>query len=334
MSRCWLPFGMGRCIVRGTRNWMFLRIFVDSLSLVLVERQQLQMKTTPVGFVAVVAFAAFARSQVTDGFDSREPAPVPVAAPGTARILGGLADGTPPPPAPAKPAFVVPAKEVISTKTIQQGGRTITIQRIQPIPLPPPPPTRAPETHEQAASLEQEAEVSEPQPKWDFLMVGATVFHFKDSPPRTMVTYWPSGKGESVTLWSSADFRLLNGFTEFVAADGHAFRMMRMLSDADVDAIAGLQASEESELPDFSIGKATFTVTGDAPADAQVLAPIAALHEIYNNEHPRLLLAWQGRERARLQHEAERKANPPQPKEVTIRYWRTKTPAPAKGSAK
>jgi hypothetical protein len=200
--------------------------------------------------------------------------------------------------------------------------------------LPPPPPAPASETLEQAASLERDAEISEPQPKWDFLMVGATVFRFKDAPPCTMVTYWPRGKGESVTMWSSADFRLLNGFTDFVAADGHAFNMMLMLSDADPDSIAELQASEEQEVPDFPIGKATFAVTGDAPADAQVLAPIAALHEIYNSEFPRLLLAWEGGERARLRREAELQANPPGPTDVIIRYWRTKTPAPAKGGAK
>lgn len=288
------------------------------------------------GLLTFVAASVYAYSQEESTGVSTEPAVAPVAAPTTARILGNLAAGTPPPPAPATPAFVVPAKDIISTKTVQQGGRTITIQRIKPIPLPPPPPGPAPETLEQATYPEQASEVSGPQPEWDFLIVGATVFRFRDAPPRTMVTYWPSGRGESVTLWSSADFRLLNGFTDFVAADGHAYSIMLMLSDADPDNLAELQASWEPGVPDFPVGNASFTVTGDAPADVRALAPIAALHEIYNKEHRRLLFAWQGRERARLRREAELQANPPRPKDVTIRYWRTKTPAPApaKGGAK
>jgi hypothetical protein len=39
-------------------------------------------------------------------------------------------------------------------------------------------------------------------------------------------------------------------------------------------------------------------------------------------------------ERAQLQREAELKANPPRPKNITLNYWRTERPAPAKGGAK
>jgi hypothetical protein len=295
------------------------------------------MKTAPIVFAAFMAFVVSTHSQVADVVDSREPAQIPLTSPATARILGDLADGTAPPTAPEKPEFIVAAKDVISTKTVQQGDRTITIQRIKPIPMPQSVPVPAPEPleiSEQAAMLERATEISEPQPKWDFLMVAATVFQFMDAPPRTMVTYWPGGMGESVTFWSSADFRLLEGFTNFVAADGHAYSIMLMLNNQETASTADLQASDGPQLPDFPNGKATFTLSDDAPADPQLLAPFQALHDIYNNEQPRLLHAWQGRERARLQREAEFKANPPQSRDVTIRYWRTKLPAPVKGGAK
>jgi hypothetical protein len=295
------------------------------------------MKTAPIVFAAFMAFVVSTHSQVADVVDSREPAQIPLTSPATARILGDLADGTAPPTAPEKPEFIVAAKDIISTKTVQQGDRTITIQRIKPIPMPQSVPVPAPEPleiSEQAAMLERATEISEPQPKWDFLMVAATVFQFMDAPPRTMVTYWPGGMGESVTFWSSADFRLLEGFTNFVAADGHAYSIMLMLNNEETASTADLQASDGPQLPDFPNGKATFTLGGDAPADPQLLAPFKALHDIYNNEQPRLLLAWQGRERARLQREAELKANPPESRDVTIRYWRTERPAPAKGGVR
>ena len=54
----------------------------------------------------------------------------------SARIIGDIPDGTPPPPEPPKPKFIVPAKDILKSKTYQQGGRKITVQRITPIALP------------------------------------------------------------------------------------------------------------------------------------------------------------------------------------------------------
>ena len=66
----------------------------------------------------------------------------------------------------------------------------------------------------------------------------------------------------------------------------------------------------------------------------QTLTGIQSLHDLYNNEYNQLLTAYQGRERARLQQEAELKANPPKPKDLVINYWRIEAPTPQKGGAK
>ena len=49
---------------------------------------------------------------------------------------------------------------------------------------------------------------------------------------------------------------------------------------------------------------------------------IQSLHDLYNREFQRLLTAYQGREQARLAQVAELKAHPPQPKDITLNYWR------------
>ncbi|MEI6655707.1 MAG: hypothetical protein WCP45_13150 [Verrucomicrobiota bacterium] len=257
--------------------------------------------------------------------------------PATACILGDLPDGTPPPPQPPQPVFRVPAKDILATTTHQQGGRSITIRRIKPIALPPPP-QPAPVLAESTLQ-EEPAEIGEPRPKWDFLFLGATVYRSKDSPPRTLVRVWPNGHGEPVSLWSSADFGLLSGFANFAAADGHRFSLLMMWGYEDIDRMAYLRASHDHPykapvMPDFPNGKATFSIIGDPPADPDILVPIQALHDIYNNEFARLKAAYEGRERAQLQREAELKANPPRPKNITLNYWRTERPAPAKGGAK
>ena len=82
----------------------------------------------PVALLAALATTVLVRAQDKPTADF----PTPV------RILGEIADGTPPPPEPPKPKFIVPAKDVLETKTHLQGGRTITIRKISPIALPPP----------------------------------------------------------------------------------------------------------------------------------------------------------------------------------------------------
>ncbi|MCU0780860.1 MAG: hypothetical protein MUF04_07135, partial [Akkermansiaceae bacterium] len=52
------------------------------------------------------------------------PATVPES-PGQARILGTIADGTPPPPAPPKPPFTAPADQIIESTTVSEGGRRV-----------------------------------------------------------------------------------------------------------------------------------------------------------------------------------------------------------------
>ena len=295
------------------------------------------MKSLRFVLVAVMTLAASVRAQVVEPADSPESVVADDAAPATACILDNLPDGTPPPPQPPQPVFKVPAKDVLATTTHQQGGRSITIRRIKPIALPPPP-EPAPVLAE--SIMPEDPPVLEvPEPKWDSLYLGATVYRSKDSPPRTLVRFLPNGHNETVSLWSSADFGLLSGFAAFAAADGHTYSMFMSWSYIDVDSIADLHAPndptcERPAIPNFPEAKATFAVIGNPPDDPDVLAPIQALHDIYNNELARLKAASEGRERARLQREAELKANPPRPKNINLNYWRTERPAPVKGGAK
>ena len=87
-------------------------------------------------------------------------------------------------------------------------------------------------------------------------------------------------------------------------------------------------------IPAFPDGPTTFTIVGEQPADPSVLVPIQSLHDLYNSEYARLKTALEGRERARIEREAYLKANPPQPKDITLNFWRTEKPAPVKGANK
>ena len=309
------------------------------------------MKPLPFAlFVALVGLAAV-RSQDAPVAPTRESATAPNVAtpampgttrpilPATARIIGDIPDGTPPPPQPPKPRFVARATDILDSKVHQQGGRTITIQRIKPIALPPPPdPTPIPLAATDPAFQEHLASFREDHPQSNMVPLGASVYHFKDAPPRTLVRYWPDGRGESITFWSSADFSLLSGIFSFVATDGETRCLFMMWGIEDFNSMADLLATLNrghgvSNIPDFPDGPATFTIVGIPPADSTVLVPIQSLHDLYNNEFNRLKTAWDGRGRARIQREVYLKAHPPQPKNITLNYWRTDKPASGKGAA-
>lgn len=295
------------------------------------------MKAIPLVLAAVMALAASVRSQE----EEKAAPPEGTTLPATARILGDISDGTPPPPAEAKPAFVVPANDILSTTTHQQGGRTITIQRIKPIALPPPldpAPAPAEVALDETARQERVAALRAKHPEWELLILGVTVFRSTDSPPRTLVNYRTNKTGE-IRFWSSADFGLLSGFSEFVAANGRTYSLLMMSSNVDVTRMEDLHGSRGSvyaapAMPDFPDGKASYALAGNPPADPEALVPIQALHDIYNNEFARLKAAYDSRERMRIQREAKLKANPPGPKNITLHYWRIGGAAPEKGGAK
>lgn len=260
----------------------------------------------------------------------------------TARILGEIPDGTPPPPAEPKPEYHVAARDILSTATHEQGGRTITIREIKPIDLPPPPPQAEPATVEQDAEFSQRlAEYREAYPKNELLFLGATVFRSKDSPPHTLVRWWPQGGKGTITFWSSADFALIaGGINSFADTVGDTHHMLMGWGNVDIDRMAELYAAKGREydapdLPEFAEGKATFQVAGDRQPTVEEMAVIQSLHDIYNSELERLKTAYEGRERARIEREEYLKANPPQPQDITLNFWRTEKPAAnGKGESK
>lgn len=258
--------------------------------------------------------------------------------PGLARILGPVPDGTPSPTEVQKADYVVSPGDIVQTVERQQGGRTVTLRQIQPISLPPPPapPAASKPDPEYTAHL---ADFRQDHPSSGLLILSATVYRSADSPPRTLVHYWPEKGGETITFWSSANFALIaGGIQSFIDSGGEIHSLIIGWGYVDLDRKTDLASSENRstvpEVPTFPDGRATFQFDGKSPAAADLTA-IQSLHDLYNSEHQRLLTAYQGREKARLQQEAELKANPPRLKNITLNYWRTEKPnATVKGATK
>ena len=162
--------------------------------------------------------------------------------------------------------------------------------------------------------------------------------------PRSYFSYetnpsWPNSDEQPVTLWSSADFSLLWGFASFVGSDGKTRSLMMTWSNLYTDSQQRLFARLGKpyiapKIPDLPPGKATFVIaSGNLTVEA--LASIQSLHDLYNNEHDRLLTAYQSREQASLAREAELKAHPPKPKDIVLNYWLSNSAEPsAKGGVR
>jgi hypothetical protein len=297
------------------------------------------MKTIPRIIQILLAAAALAKSQDEPSSVFRESTVAPATL-FTSRILGEVPDGTPPPPSAPKPEFNIAKRDVIDTATHEQGGRTITIRQIKPISLPPPP-AETNVSEVDAEFSQRLTEYREAHPKNELLLLGATVFRSKDSPPRTLVRWWPRGGGGTVTFWSSADFALIaGGINSFADTAGATHHMAMGWGNVDIDRMAELSAIKGREfgapdLPEFPEGNATFQIAGDTKPSGEELVVIQSLHDIYNSELARLRTAWEGRERARIEREEYLKANPPQPRSITLNFWRTEKPAATgKGDSK
>ncbi|NQW99129.1 hypothetical protein HQ447_00620, partial [bacterium] len=138
---------------------------------------------------------------------------------------------------------------------------------------------------------------------------------------------WPQAEGQPLTVWSSADFALLSGFSTFADSADSTTSLLMMWSVTNLDDRTAFHAKfarpfKTPEIPEFPPGKATFVISSGTPGP-QSLASLQSLYDLYNNEYERLKTAYEGRERAQRLHEAELKANPPQLKDIVLNYWFT-----------
>lgn len=260
------------------------------------------------------------------------------------KITSPISDGTPAPPVP-KP---IPLEfEVLTSKTrtlhvvetpemaglpAPEGNIRLTIQLVKQPELPEPPlpalPVDSPEVRERFAELVKNHRQTE------LAFVSATVYNHN----RTYFRCYPNGAAKKeICGWSNLDFNYFTGFASFQVTDSkneiHEYALMMGIGNEDTKQRAEFLAEHDREyrppeipeLPDLTASGPAYVITDGDTSDVETTRFIEGIHSLYHVEGARMKAAYEARVKAYEERKEFLLANPPKPKDVTIRYWKPET---------
>ncbi len=226
----------------------------------------------------------------------------------------------------AKRLYVVEAPPLPGLPPVE-GSITLTVQSVADPGLPDPPPP-APSIMPDDAELEGRfAEAVGKHLETRFAFVSATVYDRS----RTRITcHSNGGHGEAVTAWSNIDFNHMAGLGNFEAtrADGEVRSYYFLMGIGNESTARGRDKITTGDveydapvIPALPDHDPAFVVVTENPHPATV-GLIEDLHALYRMEGIRLARDAAAHEKAYQERKAEFLANPPKPKDVTVRFWR------------
>jgi len=156
-----------------------------------------------------------------------------------------------------------------------------------------------------------------------------------------LLRIYPSGKNDGqLAVWTNIDFNHFSGFSTYrVHEPDGKFRdhgLLMGLGNIDLRKVRDRHAQHDHpftepeipELPELSAnGPAHAVVEGETNGPA--MATLIQLEELYRGEGARMKAAFLAREQAYAERKAFLLANPPQPEDVTIRFWKRSQPSAA-----
>jgi len=276
------------------------------------------MKTNLIVFVAFMAIAISGHSQES-GQAVSQPVTAPAAtASQAAQTIAPVDTGGFVPPAPRQPLPAIDESQVISRARVLEGGRTITLERIQPPDLPEPPNLAVPRLTPEEMAARRAAWLAGRRAH-PVVMAGLSGMIYDH---KTTLLWWRYGDVE-YQAWSNVDFNLFRGISQ-VEMDGTTYHLFMMFSDQST-APRRLRSGrvitpKQPEIPLLPEEPGFVVIQGD-PSDEGALRVVSELHDYYQFKRDQLVAAYEQQLRYQAAAQAWEKAHPPQPENVTIRVW-------------
>lgn len=294
--------------------------------------------------VSVPAVFSVLPGQVSAPVSSRA---APGGDPAPPRIVGKVADGTPPPVRPRNET--TGNCPVLREAALRQAGRTIAIREIAapppPVPGPAPPPPDLSDPQVRARIAAAQAAESDIVSR-DIVPLSITVYDHSLSFVRWVWRDPETREPFPFAAWLDDDLTLMEGVRQVEYSDvrGRGRRRVGLiLGIGDIDtAAASRNPALAARIPDLAAIRRTMrrasalaapvsAAGGEPPAgllivegsedNREATALLRALADLLRRERPRLVAAREGREAARRRREAWLKAHPPRPGNVVIRSW-------------
>lgn len=226
----------------------------------------------------------------------------------------GLAVASATEPAAPPPLEVLP-EDILSTRTTHDGLRSVTLQQLDPAAMedqrialePVVPPQADPEPAE-----EGQEEPADQRPVV-IVSLGASVHIPDPAHPEQAVTrlqFWNAGR--DVSLWVPANFLWISGHGD-IGTETIRYSVLMAVSEG----------SGDPAVPEFSSLPTGGFVAAEGEPTAEEAAAVRALLDFYQQDTQGLRLQYEARRAQGAAAAAERAANPPEKKNVILRYWRT-----------
>lgn len=215
--------------------------------------------------------------------------------------------------------------EVRESTVVQLPDRQITIQRVDSPKVPDShrvhtePQVLSPvEVDTVSKSLEMQQWLDQ-ETKTTFLSISATVVD-----QRATFLRWRH-EGAEYQAWSNANWMLLTGFSEYEKDDR---RYVYILMASEVSS-KNLPPESQLRVPDdLPIEPGIYQIIQGDVTHIEAHEGITALHELYRTDYARLKQAYADRAKQRVEREEALRANPPQPENVVLNFWKVERSEP------
>lgn len=251
---------------------------------------------------------------VSDGTSTSEPAPEPV--PINYTVLSSKTTRVD--VAEAAPLTGLPPIEGTINVTMQLVADPQIVEPVAPL--------RATEPTDPAVLAAME-EIGAKYQGTELLLVSATVYDHS----RSLVKIYRSGEQQNeITAWTNIDFNHFSGFSSFrVTQDDGTYKdyaLIMGLGNTDTEQLAKTNPDYQTPQPpesltDISVSDPDMIIT-DGQAEGDSYQALAHLLKLYQEKGDQLEDAYIARKQAIEDKKAAYLANPPTPKDVTIRFWK------------